>query len=119
MRKYYDTDTNEIVTDEQLEAFWWQSDRLDCPDYNEWLAKATGENGTLVIMEDDAMTIYGRKITDKDMHVIATYMDDSIREHLHCMLAPCTPEEFLAAYLIEDPELEDILEREFEFRKEA
>jgi hypothetical protein len=65
------------------------------------------------------MTIYGRKITQDDMDNIATYMDDEIRERLHFELAPCEPEEFLAAYLEKDPEFEEMLEREFDFNREA
>jgi hypothetical protein len=65
------------------------------------------------------MTIYERKITQDDMDNIATYMDDEIRERLHFELAPCEPEEFLAAYLENDPEFEEMLEREFDFNREA
>ncbi len=65
------------------------------------------------------MTIYGRKITQDDMDNIATYMDDEIRERLHFELAPCKPEEFLAAYMEKDPEFEELLEREFDFEREA
>lgn len=61
------------------------------------------------------MTIYGRKITDEDMLNIASYMDDEIREHLNFELAPCTNEEYIAAYIEQDPELLDILKNEFDF----
>lgn len=62
------------------------------------------------------LTIHGRKITDEDMAIIATYMNDEIREHLHSMLAPCTHDEFIMEYLetSDGPELQEILEREFD-----
>lgn len=65
------------------------------------------------------MTIFGRTISDMDMRAIASYMDDDIREDLHCDLAPCTHEEFIAAYLERDPEFEDLLRNEFNFEREA
>lgn len=34
---------------------------------------------------------------------IALYMDDDIREQIHRELAPCTEEEFLAAYMQASP----------------
>lgn len=61
------------------------------------------------------MTIYGRKIGKEDMDIIATYMNDEIREEIHAEHAPCTPDEFIAAYLEEDPEFIDLLKREFDF----
>lgn len=63
------------------------------------------------------MTIHGRKITDADMHIIAGYMDDAIREELHGHLAPCEPEEFLNAYIDRDPSILPILKNEFEFEQ--
>lgn len=62
------------------------------------------------------MTIYGRRITDKDMSNIASYMDDDIREDLHGDLAPCSNEEFINEYLKRDPEFMDLLKTEFEFK---
>ena len=61
------------------------------------------------------MTVFGRKITNEDMSNIASYMDDEIRERLNSELAPCGNEEFIAAYLEEDPEFIEILKDEFEF----
>lgn len=49
------------------------------------------------------MTIYGRKIENADMDVISDYMDDDIREEIHRLYAPCTHDEFIAAYLERDP----------------
>lgn len=63
------------------------------------------------------MTIYGRAITQDDMSNIASYMDDEIRERLHFELAPCTPEEFLSAYLDADPDFESLIENEFDFER--
>lgn len=60
------------------------------------------------------MRVYGRKMTKDDLDEIATYMNNEIREKLHS-LAPCEPEEFLAAYIEQDPEIMEILENEFEF----
>lgn len=65
------------------------------------------------------MTIYGRMITNDDMENIAGYMDDEIRERLHSELAPCTHEDFIAAYLREDPDFEDLLRRKFDFRDDV
>ena len=62
------------------------------------------------------MTIYGKKITQEDMDVIGSYMNDEIREDLHADLAPCAPEEFLSAYLERDPDFLKLLESEFDFR---
>ena len=34
-----------------------------------------------------------------------TYMDDEIREQLHAELAPCSRDQFMAAYAARDPEI--------------
>lgn len=47
------------------------------------------------------------------MDNIATYMDDDIREDLHCKLAPCEPELFLQEYIKRDPKFERLLWEEF------
>lgn len=65
------------------------------------------------------MTVYGRAIDQETMNNIATYMDDEIREELHRHLAPCTPKEFLEAYLERDPDFEELLKREFDFCREG
>lgn len=61
------------------------------------------------------MTRYGEEytLTQEDLDVIATYMNDDIRENLHFDMAPCTPEAFLKAYVTEDPDFEELLESEF------
>ena len=52
------------------------------------------------------------------MDAIAQYMDDDIREELHLEMAPCSPEDFLAAYLERDPDFEEeILEEIFQFER--
>lgn len=61
------------------------------------------------------MTRYGEEytLTQEVLDVIATYMNDEIRENLHFDMAPCTPEAFLRAYVKEDPDFEDLLKSEF------
>lgn len=61
------------------------------------------------------MTIYGRRITQEDMDIIGSYMDDEIREDLHAQLAPCSPDIFISAYLERDPGFMDLLQNEFDF----
>lgn len=63
------------------------------------------------------MTIYGREITDEDMHIIAGYMDDEIREELHGRLAPCSAKKFLLEYIKADPAILPNLQNEFEFEE--
>ena len=43
------------------------------------------------------------ELTEDQLSAIAVSMDDTIREHLHAELAPCTPGTFLTAYLERDP----------------
>lgn len=57
-----------------------------------------------------------KKISQKLMDTIASYMDDDIREQVHYELAPCTPEEFLIGYLDLYPEFEVVLWSEFSIR---
>lgn len=45
--------------------------------------------------------------------IIASYMDDDIREDLHARLAPCSREKFLSRYLSRDPDFADLLRNEF------
>lgn len=44
-----------------------------------------------------------------DMQLLASYMDDDIRERVHFELAPCMPWEFLDRYLQLDPSFEVVL----------
>lgn len=64
------------------------------------------------------MKVFNRPITQDDMNNIASYMQDDIREQLHTDLAPCTPEEFIKAYLEQDPEFIELLQNEFNFTAE-
>lgn len=59
------------------------------------------------------MKIHGHAITQEDMDIIATYMDDDIREAVHMDMAPCEPEEFIREYLERDPDFIVTLEQEF------
>lgn len=47
MKKYYDIESEEIFTEDQIYAFWVQSEKLDFPDFEKWLKEVTGPNGTL------------------------------------------------------------------------
>lgn len=63
-------------------------------------------------------TIYENEpITNEMMNVIGSYMDDDIREEIHGEVAPCTPDEFLTAYLEKDPEFLGLLENEFNLKE--
>lgn len=44
------------------------------------------------------------KLTQDMLDAIAMHMDDAILEELHSTMSPCTPGEFLTAYLSKDPE---------------
>ena len=45
------------------------------------------------------LSVNGMIPTQADLDVIATYMDDDLREALHEDIAPCTPEYFLREYI--------------------
>ena len=53
------------------------------------------------------------ELTQEELDVIATYMDDDIRENVACDLAPCTPNEFLREYVNRDKQFEELLKSEF------
>ena len=53
-----------------------------------------------------------KKITDNTMEVIASYMNDEIREELNFKMTPCTNEEFLKAYVERVPDFSELLENE-------
>lgn len=61
------------------------------------------------------MKRYGEeyKLDQETLDIIASYMDDEIREDLHGDLAPCEPEEFLRRYVERDPGFAGLLESEF------
>ena len=67
------------------------------------------------------MLRYGRKfnITQELMDIIATYMNDDIREDLHFRLAPCEPDLFLRESVKRDPEFEKLLYDEFGIEMEV
>lgn len=54
-----------------------------------------------------------KEITNGTMEVIASYMDDEIREELNFKMSPCTNEEFLKAYVERVPDFSELLENEF------
>lgn len=65
------------------------------------------------------MLRYGKEfiLTQELLDVIATYMDDDIRESLHYELAPCEPDVFLKEYIKRDPGFEKLLYSEFGITK--
>lgn len=44
---------------------------------------------------------------------IVGYMDDEIRERVHSYMAPCSNEEFLIEYCVQDRNFEELLKAEF------
>ena len=52
-------------------------------------------------------------LTQDDLDVIATYMNDAIRECMHNDMLYDTPEDFLRGYVSICPDFEDILKMEF------
>lgn len=61
------------------------------------------------------MKRYGteHELTQEELDIIASYMDDEIREDIAFKFAPCTPETFLRAYVEEDESFKELLEVEF------
>ena len=53
MKRYYDYNTEEVYTEDELYAFWVQESQLDYPDFKKWLEEAFGKNGTLEKIADD------------------------------------------------------------------
>lgn len=53
------------------------------------------------------------KLTQEKLDVIATCMNDEIREAVHFDMAPCKPEEFLKEYVKRDPDFAKLLKSEF------
>ena len=47
------------------------------------------------------------------LDVIATYMNDDIREDIAFELAPCSPDEFITEYVKRDPKFVDLMKSEF------
>lgn len=53
------------------------------------------------------------ELTQEELGVIATYMNDDIREDVAFDLDSCTPEEFLKEYVSRDDDFEELLRTEF------
>ena len=58
--------------------------------------------------------LFSEIITQDKLDVVATYMDDDIRETVHSAVAPCTPAEFLETYIMALHNLSDSMADEFE-----
>lgn len=69
------------------------------------------KTGDKVLIDNHFHTIV--EVTQELTDIIATYMDDDIREQVHSELAPCEPIEFLKRYLELDSEFHEILREEF------
>lgn len=53
------------------------------------------------------------ELTQEELDVIATYMNDDIREDVAFDLDSCTPGEFLKEYVNRDEDFEELLKSEF------
>lgn len=53
------------------------------------------------------------KLTQQLLDVIATYMNDNLREDIHFKFAPCKPDFFLKEYVKRDPKFKKLLLNEF------
>ena len=62
-RRFYDTESEEIFTEDELYCFWAQEDAFDYPNFNQWLAEAAGKNGTLEELASDEQVDNKRKWT--------------------------------------------------------
>lgn len=69
MRKFYDTVSEEIFTEEQLSAFYAQGegDRELYPTFESWLQEITGKNGTLEEIAPDSEINRLRKSVARDI----------------------------------------------------
>lgn len=52
-------------------------------------------------------------VTQRELDIIAEYMDDCLREYVEFHFSPCTPEKFLREYIKREPSFEDVLRNEF------
>lgn len=52
-------------------------------------------------------------VTQRDLDIIAEYMNDCLREYVEFHFSPCTPEKFLREYIRREQSFEDVLKREF------
>lgn len=53
------------------------------------------------------------ELSKDELDVIATYMDDDIRESVAFDLGQCTPNQFLREYVSRDEHFEEVLKSEF------
>lgn len=53
------------------------------------------------------------ELTQEELDIIGTYMNDGIRENVAFDLCPCTPDEFLKEYVNRDEHFEELLKSEF------
>lgn len=61
--------------------------------------------------EREGLTYYFED--ENEWYYITEMMDDEKRERVHCKMATCANEEFMKAYINEDPDFENILRTEF------
>ena len=52
-------------------------------------------------------------VTQRELDIIAEYMDDCLREYIHFHYSQCTPGEVLREYIKREPSFEDVLINEF------
>lgn len=52
-------------------------------------------------------------VTQRELDIIAEYMNDCLREYVEFHYSPCTPGEFLREYIRREPTFEDVLRNEF------
>jgi hypothetical protein len=62
---------------------------------------------------NEAQMIPKNKLDGLTFSAIVELMDDDLREELHLAHWPCTPKDFLRAYVAAKPEFETIIKTEF------
>lgn len=67
MRKFYDTVSEEIFTEDQLSAFYAQGEGDRYPTFEIWLREITGKNGTLEEIAPDSEINRLRKSVARDI----------------------------------------------------
>ena len=82
-----------------------RTDNTAMPFYNEFI----------ISWEEIKMKRYGKEFTIDNflMEIISAYMNNDIKEEIHCELAPCQPEVFLSRYIEFDPGFEELLKEKF------
>ena len=117
MKYYMNFDTGVFWTEDEVRQLYEQFRSEDFDSFDDYLEQMLdlGKQfeGGLVELPDKHYMVHGKRLTQDIMDTIAFYMDDDIREDLHNEIAPCTPDEFLTAYLYKDPEFEEVMEQEF------